>query len=671
MAAGSIVIDLLMKTGSFETDTKRAEKRLAELRKEAAASAKVLSTMAITVGAVAFTSFIANTIAAQNEQAQLAAVLRSTGEAAGWSAEQLNEMALSMSRASTFSSGEITKAQTRLLSYTGIVGEQIPRAMQAVIDMAARMGMSLEQSAETVGRALDIPSQGLTALTRQGFRFTEEQKELVKQLEETGRVAEAQAIVLSALESSYGGAALAARNTFGGSMQALKNEINNLMTGQDGSLDGMHNAIEGIINVLQGSETKAAFGNFTNLLAGLATTAATVAVTIGTTFTLAGRSIGAASAASAALLSGNFSQAVDILKMRFGDARDEIVGMIDSINKLWTSRAPSGVGADGAGAAIAAPLVNAAKQAKVAQASFSEAAREMAMAQRALLEEGISLTQSLRTPLEILNDEYERLEKLVNAGAISHETLERALTRAQSAYDETLESTKKYREEQERLNALLAATPTAQLEKLRDDMRLLGRAFEEGAISAEQFNEAANAALGRTAESAEAVTDQMTEFAKAAAQNMQSAFADFLFDPFKDGTDGMLRNFVSVLHRMASEMLASKVFEMLGALGGNGGALGFFGSFFGGARASGGPVVAGKTYLVGERGPELFTPSTSGTIIPNHFTGGGNVSVTVNVDASGGDVSSNADFGKRLGTAIKQVVKQELLNERRHGGVLA
>lgn len=671
MAAGSIVIDLLMKTGSFETDTKRAEKRLAELRKEAAASAKVIGAMAVTVGAVAFTSFIANTIAAQNEQAQLAAVLRSTGEAAGWSAAQLNEMALSMSRASTFSAGEITKAQTRLLSYTGIVGEQIPRAMQAVIDMAARMGMSLEQSAETIGRSLDIPSQGLTALTRQGFRFTEEQKELVKQLEETGRVAEAQAIVLSALESSYGGAALAARNTFGGSMQALKNEINNLMTGDDGSLDGMHNAIEGIINVLQGSETKAAFAGFTSLLGNMATMGASAAIVLSTAFNFVGKTIGAFVAANVAILSGEFSQAFEILKARAQDTAAEFTSLKKSIETLWTTRAPSGDGAAGAGAAIAAPLVQAAKQAKVAQASFSEAAREMAMAQRALLEEGISLTQSLRTPLEILNDEYARLEKLVNAGAISQETLERALTRAQSAYDETLESTKKYREEQERLNSLLAATPTAQLEKLRDDMRLLGRAFEEGTISAEQFNEAANAALGRTAESAEAVTDQMTEFAKAAAQNMQSAFADFLFDPFKDGTDGMLRNFVSVLHRMASEMLASKVFEMLGALGGNGGALGFFGSFFGGARASGGPVVAGKTYLVGERGPELFTPSTSGTIIPNHFTGGGNVSVTVNVDATGGDVSSNADFGKRLGTAIKQVVKQELLNERRHGGVLA
>jgi hypothetical protein len=53
---------------------------------------------------------------------------------------------------------------------------------------------------------------------------------------------------------------------------------------------------------------------------------------------------------------------------------------------------------------------------------------------------------------------------------------------------------------------------------------------------------------------------------------------------------------------------------------------------FGGTRAAGGPVSAGKTYLVGERGPEMFTPSSSGSIIPNHMLGGGGggISITVN-----------------------------------------
>jgi phage-related protein len=55
-------------------------------------------------------------------------------------------------------------------------------------------------------------------------------------------------------------------------------------------------------------------------------------------------------------------------------------------------------------------------------------------------------------------------------------------------------------------------------------------------------------------------------------------------------------------------------------------------NIFGGGRAAGGPVSAGTTYLVGERGPELFTPSGSGSIIPNHRLGGGGggMNITVN-----------------------------------------
>ena len=55
---------------------------------------------------------------------------------------------------------------------------------------------------------------------------------------------------------------------------------------------------------------------------------------------------------------------------------------------------------------------------------------------------------------------------------------------------------------------------------------------------------------------------------------------------------------------------------------------------FGGARAMGGPVTSGTSYLVGEQGPELFTPSRSGAIIPNHSLGGGRGSV-INLTVNG------------------------------------
>lgn len=195
--AGSIVVDLLMKTGSFETDAQRAsktaEKRFKEIEKQAkdaatnvsSAFAGLLSGALLGVGfGTAFGKFIEETKNAQSEQAQLAAVLKSTGNAAGFTAAELNKMASGM--AGFVSEGDINRAQTRLLSYTGVVGEEFPRALQAAIDMSVRLGMTVEQSAETVGKALDIPSKGLTALSKQGFRFTEDQKKLVESLEANG-----------------------------------------------------------------------------------------------------------------------------------------------------------------------------------------------------------------------------------------------------------------------------------------------------------------------------------------------------------------------------------------------------------------------------------------------------------------------------------------------------
>ncbi|TDS68144.1 phage tail length tape measure family protein [Comamonas sp. JUb58] len=221
---------------------------------------------AAVAGGAFYAKFISETIDAANEQAQLQAVLRSTGEAAGWSADALNEMADAMSKKSIFSPGEINQAQTRMLSYSNVVGQQFPKAMQATIDMAQRMGMSVTQSAETIGKALDVPSEGLTALSKQGFRFTEAEKMLVEQLEEVGKKAEAQAIILKALESSYGGAAEAARGTLGGALAGLKNTVSDLMTGSGGSVDGLTQSVNDLTATLSSAETKQAFATIVNLM---------------------------------------------------------------------------------------------------------------------------------------------------------------------------------------------------------------------------------------------------------------------------------------------------------------------------------------------------------------------------------------------------------------------
>lgn len=255
---GTLTLDLVAKIGQFVQPIKDAEEQAKEsmsaIEQHAEGAADSIKGMIasgaglLSLGAL-FGKYIQNTRDAEQEQAQLAAVLKSTGEAAGYSQDQLNDMANSMSQLSILSGGEINQAQTSLLAFTGIVGDQFPRALQAAIDMSARTGMSVVSAAETIGRALDVPSAGMGALSKQGFKFKEDQKALAKQLEETGHTAEAQGIIFAALEGTYRGAAAAARNTFDGALAGLNNTFDDLLTG-DGSLQVATNLINNLSTAL-------------------------------------------------------------------------------------------------------------------------------------------------------------------------------------------------------------------------------------------------------------------------------------------------------------------------------------------------------------------------------------------------------------------------------------
>ena len=220
------------------------------------------------------------TINAEKEQAQLTAALRSTGEAAGWSQDQLNDMAAAMSKVTTYSAGEVNQAQARLLAYVNITGEQVPRAIRAAMDMGTRLEMNLNQSMETVAKALDKPSTGMQSLQRQGFKFTESQIEMAKALENSGRLADAQAIVFAELESSYGGAAEAARDTLGGALTAVSNTINDLLTADSASLPALRDSVEELNRLLNSDASKAAFSFYVQLMVNTATAAGKLAVAL-------------------------------------------------------------------------------------------------------------------------------------------------------------------------------------------------------------------------------------------------------------------------------------------------------------------------------------------------------------------------------------------------------
>ena len=158
----------------------------------------------------------------------------------------------------------------------------------------------------------------------------------------------------------------------------------------------------------------------------------------------------------------------------------------------------------------------------------------------------------------------------------------------------------------------------------------------------------------------------MAQFAQSAAQNIQSAFAEFLFDPFKGGLKGMLSSFLDVTRRMLAELAAQQI---LGAIFGSfAGGTGFMASFAKAitGRASGGPVSKNTPYIVGERGPELFVPGSSGGIVPNNALMGGGMTVApvYNIDARG----ATADLQSAL-PGILQENNRRIFEEldRRYG----
>jgi hypothetical protein len=91
-----------------------------------------------------------------------------------------------------------------------------------------------------------------------------------------------------------------------------------------------------------------------------------------------------------------------------------------------------------------------------------------------------------------------------------------------------------------------------------------------------------------------------------------------------DGADGALEAFSRLLQQMVTQALKSELTSLFGGgASGGGGIANFLGGLISGFRADGGTVTGRKTYMVGERGPELFTAGRTGTITPNNAMGGG------------------------------------------------
>lgn len=233
------------------------------------------------------------------------------------------------------------------------------------------------------------------------------------------------------------------------------------------------------------------------------------------------------------------------------------------------------------------------------------------------------------------------------------------------AQQQSQDKLQQLQDEQKLLHARLAGTEAqAMLEiQLRDITK---------GMTAEQTAQAKALIDGN-----EALKKQLT-----VAEQMKSIYADIGMS-IKDSVVGAIQGAIDgtkSLQEVASNLLSSIANKMLdiavnmalfGVMEGTGTGGGLLGGLFKPKkRAIGGSVTAGQPYLIGEKGPELFMPGRSGGIAPAGSFGGG-TNVVVNVDASGSSVQGNEAQGQALGRAMAAAVQQELIKQKRPGGLLA
>lgn len=163
---------------------------------------------------------------------KLDAVLAATGGAAGVTGEEIRKMAGDLQLVTNFEDDATINAAALLATFTQIKGDTFQSAIVAAQDLSAVMGQDLNSSIVQVGKALNDPVRGVTALRKVGVAFSEEQQQQIKQLQKSGDLAGAQAIILQELQNEFGGAARAVADPF----TILGNVIGDIMEMLGGAL---------------------------------------------------------------------------------------------------------------------------------------------------------------------------------------------------------------------------------------------------------------------------------------------------------------------------------------------------------------------------------------------------------------------------------------------------
>lgn len=629
MAAGEIVISLLMKTGAFSTDVKRAEKELRELKKEAQDAGVAIGAAFAAVG-LAATAMVKHAINVADETVKMAQKVGTSVEAlsalayaadlSGLSHEQLGSSMVKLSKSMSDAaqgSGDAAKAFEALGIKVANSDGSLKASDQVLTEIAGKFAGykdGVEKTALAVaifGKAgadmiplLNSGAEGLDKLRA-------EAQELGVVLDtEAAKAAEAFNDNLSRMQAAVSGVA----NKAAAELLPALNQVSEMFLAVAKN--------EASVEVATGI-VKAAVGALINVFQ----TVAVVGSDVGFVFLSVGREIGAWAAQINALAHGDlkgFTAISDAVKADGERARAELDKFQARVMAIGGASAAPALDNEARrllGRGMTPPLTNAPRIGGPSAAGG----------------------RSGKAPKPFATS-----DRFTEADALERET--QMLNEAQAAWrkweDKATEASQKVTDAyNEHLQQLLDQGPEARLESQRQEMQLLADAFEKGTINAAQFNDAATGFLHLTAEKV-SETKSMTE---ELGLTFASAFEDAVIggrnasDVFKGLLQDVSRVFLRIgaIEPLMKQLKASMsggdadgggffsaiasafagAFTGGGSLAGAGGGAGNFN--FGGGFADGGSPPVGKVSLVGERGPEWFIPRTAGMVVPFSKAGAG------------------------------------------------
>ncbi len=704
--AGSIVVDLLMKTGSFVTDTQRAEKSMKSMERTAASVSK-----SIGVGFTAIAGVVGGALSAI---ASVDAAIAGLNNAIN-AADRIDELSARFSISTETLSGWGYAAKMTGSDLEGLVGI-IPKFSKNIAD-ASKAGSEADKTFKALGISVKDQAGNLRSFED---LLPEVQNRFAGISNETTKTA-----LAMQLFGKSGSEFLEFLSLGADGMRTMEERARSLGIVIDADTAGaaaeFNDRVDDLRAATQGWFTQLA-GELLPTLTDLTSQLVDVAKEGG------GVRDVASSIASAFREIGKAAEIFGVVETWLDRLRGGLVAVEkqgNSVMKLVTGQYSGVMGSQGGGwdafardyQAGTAYADNGWKAMQGGGAGIPDGARSGPRGRRTRataeeIQQTKEQTEQLRRAAEweskLQNMWGESAEKSKRASKAKKEGMseeQKAAEALAKSYDSLSTSMDRRLYLLENGDSQAAAVQydieRGELQKLSEEQKANLQNMAEVIDAMEDYKAIYGDGIDSMAGKTKDATDSMSTYAQQAARNMQDAFADFLFDPFSDGIGGMVEGFAKALKRMAAEAAAAEIFKMIGGWASNyqgGGsswinAIGSVISAYGGARAGGGPVAADSVYRVGEGGrPELFQqggksfliPGDAGSIVPvtAGMTGAGtgaggvvtnNFNTTLNVTSEGSSSTQQgggSEDARRIQQFFNAKINEWATQQSRPGGVL-